>query len=102
MTPQELESVINEGLEHPRDKYEVSPRGFGLFGWKLVNVSEDERWVIGVFNTKQEAVSYARQYMWDKWRYEHKYTELSIKNIWGRIAEKNTYPRFSDPPETKG
>lgn len=82
--------------------YEVAPRGYGLFGWKLVNVSEAPSEVIAPFKTKAEAVSYARTYMWDLWYQQGEKTELSIKNRWGRITEKNTYPRSSDPVGSEG
>lgn len=99
-TPDELIKELQN--QHRRFYYEVAPRGFGLFGWKISNTTEQPSKTFATFSSKIEATTYARQYMIDLWRQEAMITELTIKNHWGRIQEKNTYPRSSDPREFKG
>jgi hypothetical protein len=84
-----------------RVNYMVNPVGYGVLGWKLINTSAAPAEEIARFPRKEEAVAYARTYMWDLWYKGSQLTELSICNRLGRVAEKNTYPRDSDPP-TKG
>lgn len=97
---EEIDKVAVEPRK--RISYMVNPVGYGLLGWKLVNVSEAPAEVVAKFPYKDDAVAYARTYMWDLWHQNDERTELSICNRWGRVAEKNSYPRESDPPESKG
>ncbi len=93
-------NTVVEIPKQVRVNYMVAPRGFGLLGWKLVNTDSKE--VIATFDKRAACVAYARQTMWDLWHEVGELTELTMMNRWGRFVEKNTYPRGSDPVESKG
>lgn len=70
----------------------------GLFRWKLVRDGEFVRsfWLQGW------AIDEARAFMVYDWDAKRLPSELLIHNRRGQIRDKDTYPRSSDPPDSKG
>lgn len=70
----------------------------GIFRWRLLRDGKFER----LFLFQNRAIKAAREsmaYEWDCYAFP---AELMIHNRDGQIRAKDTYPRESDPPETKG
>ena len=84
-----------------RINYEVAPIGFGLFGWKLTRKHPDgKREEIYRFNTQEESIETGVDVCQAMLKFEGQWSELFIKNRWGRIRDKRTYG--GDPKRIKG
>lgn len=70
----------------------------GLFAWKLVR---DGKFVRS-YLTQRRAIKdgqRCQEFEWDCYLYP---SELQIHDKHGKIREKNTFPRWTDPVESKG
>lgn len=85
------------GKKVHRVLWQVLPKD-GLFGWKLVR---DGKFVRS-YLTQNRAIKEAQlcqEYEWDCYRYP---SELQIHDKHGKVREKNTFPRSTDPAEIEG
>lgn len=84
-------------MKPARILWQVLPN-FGVFRWKLVRNGRFERFFL--FQSTAIAEAKRTQEMeWDCYRYP---SELQIHGRDGQIREKDTFPRSSDPVESKG
>lgn len=70
----------------------------GLFGWKLVRNGK----FVCSYLTQSRAIKAARRWQQMEWECYTWPSELQIHNAQGEIRDKDTFPRASDPVESKG
>jgi hypothetical protein len=70
----------------------------GLFRWKVVRDSLFERFYLTQAKAIKEAKK-SQEFEWECYKFP---SELQIHGRDGQIREKDTYPRESDPIESKG